>query len=59
MAKLEEVKAHWSNQTIAADLGHEARTTLEDIIEYIPEGELRASFEALPVDGPDPSAGSG
>ena len=32
----------------AAGLCYKARTTLEDIIEHIPEGELPASFVGLP-----------
>jgi hypothetical protein len=32
----------------SVDLYYEARTLLEDIIDHIPAGELRASFVALP-----------
>jgi hypothetical protein len=30
-------------------LHHKARTPLDDIIEHMPEGELRASFVGLPA----------
>ena len=36
------------NEMAAAGLCYKARTTLEDIIEHIPEGELPASFVGLP-----------
>lgn len=48
LATLAEIETQRSNSTAATSLRHEALATLEYIIEHIPEGELRASFMALP-----------
>jgi hypothetical protein len=48
---LADLEEKVGNEDVAAGLYHEARTTLEDSIEHIPEGELRASFLALPEVG--------
>jgi len=37
-----------ANKAMAAELRHEARATLETIVEHIPADELRAAFTALP-----------
>lgn len=47
-AGLAEATTHQNEIQTAADLRQEARATLDYIIEHIPEGELRTSFEALP-----------
>jgi tetratricopeptide (TPR) repeat protein len=47
LATLAEVENERGNEELATKLRHEARTTLEYIIEHIPEGELRASFVTL------------
>jgi hypothetical protein len=46
---LADLEAQAGNEDVAARLRHEARVTLETIIEHISEGELRASFMALPA----------
>jgi tetratricopeptide (TPR) repeat protein len=48
LAALAEVENERGNEQLATKLRHEACTILEHIIEHIPEGELRASFVALP-----------
>jgi DNA-binding SARP family transcriptional activator len=48
LAALADLEAQQGNEPIADDHRHEARLTLESIINHIPEGELRASFMALP-----------
>jgi DNA-binding SARP family transcriptional activator len=45
---LADLEEQAGNEEVAVALRHEARTTLEFIIDHIPEGELRASFVALP-----------
>jgi len=48
LVALADMETRQGNEVTATDLRQEARTTLEYIIEHIPEGELRASFVALP-----------
>ena len=48
LAILAEVEEQLGNEATAADLRQAARTALGYVIEQIPEGELRASFLALP-----------
>ncbi len=48
LATLADVEEVQGNEGIALNLRHEARTTLEVIIDLIPEGEGRASFVGLP-----------
>jgi hypothetical protein len=43
-----DVEDQLGNEIAFAEHRREARTTLECIIENVPEGELRASFVALP-----------
>jgi tetratricopeptide (TPR) repeat protein len=49
LATLADFEKERGNEATAADLCQEARTTLEDVIEHIPESELRMSFMALPA----------
>lgn len=48
---LADLEAQAGNEDVAAELHHKARTLLEDIIQHIPKGELRASFVGLPEVG--------
>ena len=48
LATLAEIETQRSNSIAATSLRQEARTTLDFIIKHVPEGELRASYMALP-----------
>jgi tetratricopeptide (TPR) repeat protein len=49
LVALAEMEGRLDNQPRAVALRQEARTILDDIIEQIPEGEMRDSFVALPA----------
>ena len=48
LATLADLEEKQGNEATATDLRHEARTTLDCIIENMPEDDVRASFVALP-----------